>query len=136
MNATATNPAAGTATATSGRTRLVIGNWKMNPPTLTDAKKIFSKIKQLSVNTPGQLVVCPPATYLYALSSSYKGKKITFGAQDAYWQNNGSLTGYLGPTMAESAGAKYLIRETDLPTLGELQTGSQDIPAFQTPVAS
>jgi triosephosphate isomerase len=89
--------------------RIVIGNWKMNPPTLAEAKKIFAKIKQLSRDVTGQLVICPPATYLYALVSSYKGKKITFGAQDAYWQNNGSLTGYLSPTMAESAGAKYLI---------------------------
>ena len=89
--------------------RIVVGNWKMNPPTLAEAKKIFSGIKQLSGSVAGQLVVCPPATYLYALSSSYKGKKISFGAQDAHWQNNGSMTGYLSPTMAVSAGAKYLI---------------------------
>lgn len=88
---------------------IVVGNWKMNPATLADAKKIFSRIKQLSGDTPGNLVICPPATYLNALVSSYKGKKISFGAQDAYWQNNGSLTGYLSPTMAESTGAKYLI---------------------------
>jgi triosephosphate isomerase (TIM) len=88
---------------------IVIGNWKMNPATLVDAKKIFSRIKQLSNKVPGQLTICPPAPYLNALFSSYKGKKITFGAQDAYWQNNGSLTGYLSPTMMESSGAKYLI---------------------------
>lgn len=89
--------------------RIVIGNWKMNPPTLAEAKKIFSRIKQLSADTVGTLVVCPPATYLSALASSYKGKKIAFGAQDAYWQNNGSLTGYLSPTMMQSSGAGYLI---------------------------
>ncbi len=81
----------------------------MNPATLPEAKKIFSKIKQISSDVTGQLVICPPATYLHALVSSYKGKKIMFGSQDAYWQNNGSLTGYLSPTMAESVGAKYLI---------------------------
>lgn len=81
----------------------------MNPPTLVDAKKIFAKIKQLSGDVVGQLVICPPATYLHTLALSYKGKKITFGAQDAHWQNNGSLTGYLSPTMMESSGAKYLI---------------------------
>lgn len=89
--------------------RIVVGNWKMNPATLDEAKKIFSKIKQLSSNVAGQLVICPPATYLHPLASSYKGKKISFGAQDAYWQNNGSLTGYLSPTMMASCGAKYLI---------------------------
>lgn len=81
----------------------------MNPSNLADAKKIFSRIKQLSSDVTGQLVICPPAPYLYALVSSYKGKKIAFGAQDAYWQNSGSLTGYLSPTMMESSGAKYLI---------------------------
>ena len=89
--------------------RIVVGNWNMNPPTLAEAKKIFSEIKRLSSDVVGQLVICPPATYLHALVSAYKGKKIAFGAQDAYWQNNGSLTGYLSPTMAESTGAKYLI---------------------------
>jgi triosephosphate isomerase len=89
--------------------RIVVGNWKMNPPTLADAKKIFSKIKQLSSKVAGQLVICPPAPFLHALATSYKGKKITFGAQDAYWQSNGSLTGYLSPTMVESTGAKYVI---------------------------
>jgi triosephosphate isomerase (TIM) len=89
--------------------RIVVGNWKMNPPTLADAKRIFSKIKQISTNVAGQLVVCPPAPYLSALVSSYKGKKISFGAQDAHWLSNGSMTGYVSPTMLESSGAKYLI---------------------------
>lgn len=81
----------------------------MNPLTLADAKKIFSKIKQLSTETPGRLIICPPFPYIYALASSYKGKKISFGAQDAFWQNNGSNTGFVGPTMVKSAGAEYLI---------------------------
>lgn len=81
----------------------------MNPANLDEAKKIFSRIKQLSADVPGNLVICPPAPYLHNLVSSYKGKKIFFGAQDAYWQNNGSFTGYLSPTMLESSGAKYLI---------------------------
>ena len=89
--------------------RIVIGNWKMNPANLADAKKIFSKIKQLSAKIPGQLVICPPTVYLNALASTYKGKKIFFGAQDVHWHNNGSFTGYISPTMVESSGGKYLI---------------------------
>lgn len=88
---------------------IVVGNWKMNPATLADAKKTFGRIKQLSSKVVGQLIICPPATYLSTLASSYKGKKISFGAQDAHWLNNGSLTGYLSPSMAQSSGAKYLI---------------------------
>ncbi len=89
--------------------QIVIGNWKMNPPTLIEAKKIFGKIKQITTDTPGRLVVCPPAPYIQPLAASYKGKKISFGAQDAYWENNGSYTGYVGPTMIKSAGAEYVI---------------------------
>ena len=88
---------------------IVVGNWKMNPPTLLEAKKIFSKIKLISADVHGRLVVCPPAVYLPALTSTYKGKKISFGAQDAFWQDNGSNTGFIGPTMIKSAGADYLI---------------------------
>ena len=81
----------------------------MNPPTLLDAKKIFSKIKELSSGVSGKLVICPPSVYLSALVSSYKGKKISFGGQDAFWQNNGSNTGFIGPSMLKSAGADYVI---------------------------
>ena len=89
--------------------RIVIGNWKTNPPTLLEAKKIFFKIKQLSADVSGHLVICPPTVYLPALAGSYKGKKISFGAQDAFWQDTGSNTGFIGPSMIKSAGADYLI---------------------------
>ena len=89
--------------------RIVVGNWKMNPSNLADAKKIFAKIKQISTDVVGQMIICPPAAYIHALSSGYKGKKISFGGQDAFWLNNGSNTGLISPTMIKSVGAQYLI---------------------------
>jgi triosephosphate isomerase len=89
--------------------RIVVGNWKMNPESLQEAKKIFSKIKRLSTKIQGQLVICPPDIYLPELISSYNGKKISFGSQDSFWENKGSYTSHTGPTMIKSVGADYVI---------------------------
>jgi triosephosphate isomerase len=89
--------------------RIVVANWKMNPSTLVEAKKIFSQIKRLSTAVTGQLIVCPPSIFLTTLSDSYSGKKIKFGAQDAFWYEKGSYTGYISPTQFQSAGVEYVI---------------------------
>jgi triosephosphate isomerase len=89
--------------------RIVVANWKMNPPTLAEAKKIFSQIKRLSSTVTGSLVVCPPAVYINPLASSYSGKKISFGAQDVAWQEKGPFTGSISATQLESSGVSYVI---------------------------
>jgi triosephosphate isomerase len=89
--------------------RIVIANWKMNPATFAEAKKIFGQIKRLSNSVTGQLIICPPALFTLPLAATYKGKKISFGAQDAYIHEKGSYTGSISPTQIESAGLKYVI---------------------------
>ncbi len=81
----------------------------MNPESLQEAKKIFSKIKRLSSKVKGELIICPPDIYLSVLIASYNGKKISFGTQDAFWENKGSYTSHVGPGMIKSTGAEYVI---------------------------
>ncbi len=102
---------------------LIIGNWKMNPQTLDEAKKRFQSIKKTAAAHPSlDVVICPPFPYIGALAglaangavastggSKSKGK-IAIGAQDASLFDAGSAqTGDVGATMLESTGASYII---------------------------
>lgn len=88
--------------------KLIMGNWKMNPSTLTEAKKLFLAISSLVKSSKEtKVVICPPAIYLAELSKL--GKKITLGAQDSFYETKGAFTGSLSPLMLKSAGAEYVI---------------------------
>jgi triosephosphate isomerase (TIM) len=90
--------------------KLIIANWKLNPETLKDAKKLFSDIKKTASKTQKvQTVICSPSLYISELSKMYSGHRIEVGAQDVFWENKGSHTGELSPTALKSVGAKYVI---------------------------
>ncbi len=88
---------------------LVVGNWKMNPGSLDEAKKRFQSIKKAAAQHPGsQVVVCPPFPFISALAQN-KAETLV-GAQDASIFEEGSQqTGEVGVKMLESAGAEYII---------------------------
>jgi len=87
--------------------KLIIGNWKMNPTGLSDAKKIFSKVAAGAGKIRGvETVICPPAVYLGLLSAA---KWVKLGAQDAFYEVDGAYTGSISPAMVKSVGAEYMI---------------------------
>ncbi len=88
--------------------RLIVANWKMNPDSLAEAKRIFNEIKR----TAGKLekvetVICPPFVYLSVVSrqSSVVGP----GSQDIFWQEGGSYTGEISAGMLKDLGVKHVI---------------------------
>jgi triosephosphate isomerase len=90
--------------------RIVAGNWKMNPATLTDAKKTFNGLAKAVMLTRGvDIIVCPPAAFLAPLRELYKGKKIAFGAQTVHAEEKGAKTGETAASMVKSLGATYTI---------------------------
>lgn len=94
----------------SARKKLVIGNWKMNPQSLIEAKKIFTTFKKTKKDDKNITVVfCPPYIYLSEIKKSYTGSKIFFGAQDVYWKDEGSYTGEISAKMLQSVGARFVI---------------------------
>ncbi len=94
----------------SARKKIVIANWKMNPQTLLEAKRNFSIFKKTKRDDSGVTVVfCPPFIYLNELYKSYTGSKIFFGAQDVFWQPEGSYTGEISLKMLQSVGARFVI---------------------------
>jgi triosephosphate isomerase (TIM) len=73
--------------------KLIVGNWKMNPTSLDDARKIATTVKRFmnSVHRTS-VVICPPFVYLSPLSSLPKGS-IYLGAQNANGELSGPYTG-------------------------------------------
>lgn len=80
--------------------KLIVANWKMNPPTLKQAETIAKRYKDVS-----NLVVCPPSIFL----GKIKFNNAKLGAQNCSWSDSGSLTGEISPKMIKSLGCKYVI---------------------------
>jgi triosephosphate isomerase len=87
--------------------KIVIGNWKMNPATTKEAESLFSSISKKSVFKKSEVVVCPPFIYLEKLKKI--SKKISLGAQDAFWGDTGAFTGQVSGEMISNLGMKYVI---------------------------
>jgi triosephosphate isomerase len=102
-------------------TRFAIFNWKMNPETLSESDDLFDAVKQSSVRLKKTLsVVCPPLIFLDHISWSYKGKKVAFGVQDAFYESLGSWTGHNSYLQAKNVGATYaLINHSERKKVGE-----------------
>jgi len=90
--------------------KIVVANWKMNPPTLKEAEKLFNGIKKkVSKIAHVETVICPPFVYLLELALYYSGSKIKFGAQDVFWEEKGARTGEISALQLVSIGADYVI---------------------------
>lgn len=92
------------------RGNLVVANWKANPPTLREAKTLFSSLKRSAKSlSRTTLVICPPVAYLAPLALTYRGSDIAFGSQDVSAHAGGAHTGEVTVTMLKSLGAKFSI---------------------------
>lgn len=80
--------------------KLIIGNWKLNPLTLTEAKALVAKIER---SPKAEAVICPPDIFLSALDYP------ALGAQDCFWENKGPFTGQTSPLALKNLGVKYCI---------------------------
>jgi triosephosphate isomerase len=77
---------------------LIVANWKMNPPSLKEAERLFAAVKNIK---GAQVVICPPFIYLSTLKTN--------GAQDVFWKDGGAYTGEVSPMMLKNMGVKYVI---------------------------
>jgi triosephosphate isomerase len=112
--------------------KLIVANWKMNPQSLNEAKKLFNSIKSWikrhsNILQNVRIIICPPFVYLESLSKSLKTKnyqlKTNLGAQDLFWEDydppttlspfkrapKGAFTGEISPKMLKNLGVEYVI---------------------------
>lgn len=71
----------------------MVGNWKMNPQSLEEAKKIAVNVKRAMRGVKNTTVVlCPPFVFLSSISNLMAGS-LSLGAQNANYEALGSFTG-------------------------------------------
>jgi triosephosphate isomerase len=89
--------------------KLIVANWKMNPLTLDEARRLAASLEhrmhQVSEHT--EVVICPPFIFLPALAQYSHILKI--GAQNASWQDSGALTGEVSPAQLKQMKIEYVI---------------------------
>lgn len=94
----------------NNKMKLIVANWKMNPRTFKEAKKIFTDFKKEKINYTNKTVVfCPPSIFLKELKSLYTGTKIFWGAQDVHFEEDGQYTSDISTSMIKEAGARFVI---------------------------
>ena len=87
--------------------KIVVGNWKMNPVSLKEAEKLFNNVSKSILGVKKtEVVICPPFLYLGEFK---KLKKISLGAQNAFWEEKGAFTGEVSSEMLSNLGIKYVI---------------------------
>jgi triosephosphate isomerase len=90
------------------RKKIVVGNWKMNPQNTDDARKIFKGIKRVTDKIKNvDVVICPSFVHTNILSKT--SGNISVGAQDVFWEENGSFTGEVSAQMILDSGCVYVI---------------------------
>ncbi len=89
---------------------LIIGNWKMNPVTVSEAKAIITSLKTATKKYPtATIVVAPPALFLLEVKKLLGSSTIALGAQTMHESPVGAETGELAAAMLTGAGVSYVI---------------------------
>lgn len=91
-------------------TRLIIGNWKMNPQSEASAVSLYKDIARTSAKRKGvSLAIAAPFVFIPALAHSDKKKSIVLCAQDASAEPSGAHTGSISLPMLKSYGVSMVI---------------------------
>lgn len=91
------------------KNKIIIANWKMKL-SLNESLKLARKVKEKFKNfKKKEVVICPSFIVLDEVAEILKNTNIKVGAQDVFWEESGSFTGEISPTMLVEAGCKYAI---------------------------
>lgn len=92
------------------RTRLVIGNWKMNGSRDDNAALLRELVFEAKKYSAIEMAVCPPAVYLDSVGQQIGGSPIRLGAQDLCEQAAaGAFTGEIHGNMLKEFGCRYVL---------------------------
>ncbi|MBU6231308.1 triose-phosphate isomerase [Patescibacteria group bacterium] len=90
--------------------RLIVGNWKMNPQSASEAKKIAKTARQAAAGlSKSTVVICPPFVFLTGASSRSEAPNFHLGAQSLSFHESGAHTGEVSAGMLKDLGAEYAI---------------------------
>ena len=87
--------------------KLAAGNWKMN-----GTLAALAEVEALAKAHPApscDVLICPPAILIHALSTRIEGRGIKVGGQDCHAKASGAHTGDLAATQLADVGASHVI---------------------------
>lgn len=89
---------------------LIIGNWKLNPGTVIEArvlaKGVAAAIKKVS---GAEVVIAPPFLFIPEVAKVLEKSALRLGAQDAHFEERGACTGEVSPVQLASFGVSHII---------------------------
>jgi triosephosphate isomerase len=80
------------------REKLVVGNWKMNPPAAPEAQALARAVT-MTVADGVTIGVAPPATWILPVGDALRGSHVLVFAQDVHWEEQGAFTGQISAPM-------------------------------------
>ena len=90
------------------RKAIIAGNWKMNL-TPSQGVALVNELKPLVKDADCDVVVCVPATDIYAVGEALKGSNIKLGAENVHFAESGAYTGEISADMLLELGVEYVI---------------------------
>ncbi|MFI5386459.1 MAG: triose-phosphate isomerase [Fimbriimonadales bacterium] len=91
------------------RTKLVVGNWKMNNTIREAAAAVDSFIKIVDAKPDVDVVICPAYLAIPRVRELLKNTHVKVGAQNVFWEEKGAYTGQVSPAMLYDAGVTFCI---------------------------
>ncbi len=90
--------------------KYLIANWKMNLTAADSKSHVTTILKNITpylsmVNT----VICPSFPSLSAVAKLITGSGVALGAQNCFWEEKGSFTGEVSPSMLKEFNTEYII---------------------------
>lgn len=90
--------------------KLIIGNWKMNPSTVVEAKHIAKKIKEACLDLKHiDTVIAPPFVYIVPCTPKISSQNFFMGAQSVSRDLEGAHTGEVSAKILKNLGVEYVI---------------------------
>jgi triosephosphate isomerase len=90
------------------RRPLIAGNWKMHK-TVAEARELARALRSRVKAEGPEVVVCPPATAIFAVAEALEGSPIAWGGQNMDWHAKGAFTGEIAPGMLTDLGCTHVI---------------------------
>lgn len=89
---------------------IVVANWKMHPASFREAKRLLEVTKRATERAHGvSVIIAPPSIFLRELRKVSHGKKISFAAQSAHFENVGAHTGEISMHQVKDARVPYVL---------------------------
>ena len=95
------------------RERLVIGNWKMNPPTIADAVELARAVAE-RIPDRVSVGVAPAAIALPAVADALREENVDVYAQDLHWEERGAFTGEVSVSMLRGLAVGTIVGHSEV----------------------